>query len=85
MDFETLLAHHTRYLAHVTSGLLLDPASAPLAAELGAILACAEALCGAVGRWGGDAVPALLAEGWGGEAVGDEVERRRAVIREIRG
>lgn len=81
LDFQTLLGFHTVYLGHITSGLLLD--HPPLYTLVKAILDACEGFCSTVDRWGGDVVPDLLVEGWGGEGVGEEVQKRRAVVREI--
>ncbi|KAE8211540.1 hypothetical protein CF327_g4723 [Tilletia walkeri] len=61
LDFNSLQATHSAFLAFVLDGLLL---SSPAASRLlRAILELCDQFVGTVERWGGDVVPDLLSEG----------------------
>ncbi|KAK0536761.1 hypothetical protein OC842_001860 [Tilletia horrida] len=61
LDFNSLQATHSAFLAFVQDGLLLSSPAA--SALLRAILELCDQFVGAVERWGGDVVPDLLSEG----------------------
>ncbi|VDC01939.1 unnamed protein product [Peniophora sp. CBMAI 1063] len=84
LDFTTLRALHSAYLERLLAGSLLG--NAALAAVLRPIFELCDAFVAHVERWGGDVLPALLAEGsvsGGGDGVGKMVKERWEIVSEI--
>lgn len=85
LDFTTLRAIHTSYLAKLVDGCLLSNSS--LTSITKQILDTCERFVAVVERWGGDVLPALLFEGSimgsGSQEVGTMVKERWSVVAEI--
>ncbi|KZV76942.1 gamma-tubulin ring complex protein [Peniophora sp. CONT] len=84
LDFTTLRALHSAYLERLLAGSLVG--NGALATVIRPIFELCDTFVAHVERWGGDVLPALLAEGsvsGGGEGVGKMVQERWEVVSEI--
>ncbi|CBQ72887.1 conserved hypothetical protein [Sporisorium reilianum SRZ2] len=78
LDFASLRAAHTAFLAYVQDGLLL---SSPVASSIvRAVLDVCDRFAGALERWGGDVLPALLTASSTAADSSAAIEERQTLV-----